>query len=92
MANDTVIPKAQAVALLQKLSTDDAFRAAYKANPRDVLIDLGVHASALSASMAPLTTLADKLVFAHALAQVQADLAECHSCLRPPTVQFSFGK
>lgn len=89
---DNKLDKAHAVALLQKLSTDDAFRAAYMANPRDALLGLGVQSHSLPASMAPLTTLADKLVFAHALAQVQADLAECHSCLRPPTIQMSFGK
>jgi putative modified peptide len=88
---DTVLAKPHAVALLQKLSTDDKFRSEYAANPLKALKSVGVPANELPKSMKPLTTLADKLVFAHALAQVEADLAECHSCLRPPTIRMSFG-
>lgn len=89
---DTVLGKPHAVALLQKLSTDDQFRASYQANPRQALVGLGVPADQLPASMPPLTTLADKLVFAHALAQVQADQADVCSCQHPPTVRMHFGK
>ena len=92
MADDTVLDKPHAAVLLQKLSTDDKFRASYMANPRKALIGLGVPANGLPKSMPALTTLADKLVFAHALAHVQADLAEVTSCLHPPTVKMRFGR
>jgi len=89
---DTVLDKPHAVALLQKLSTDDKFRASYQANPRDALAGLGIPTDKLPANTPPLTTLADKLVFAHAFAQVQADQADVCSCQHPPTVRMHFGK
>jgi putative modified peptide len=92
MANDNVLSKAQAVALLRKLSSDDAFRASYQADPRAALIGLGVAAGGLPPTMAAIATLADKSVFVMALAQVNADLADVHACLVVPTVRISFGK
>ena len=89
---DTVLSKPHAVALLQKLSTDDKFRASYMANPLKALKSIGVPANELPKSMPALTTLADKLVFAHAFAQVQADQAEVTSCLHPPTIRLQFGR
>jgi putative modified peptide len=89
---DTVLDKPHAVALLQRLSTDDKFRASYQSNPRAALIGLGIPADKLPTSTPPLATLADKLVFAHAFAQVQADQADICSCQHPPTVRMLFGK
>jgi putative modified peptide len=88
---DTVLPKAQAVALLQKLSTDDQFRASYMANPLKALESIGVPTNDLPKSMPALTTLADKLVFAHAFAQVEANQAEVTCCLHPPTIKLQLG-
>lgn len=92
MANDTVLSKAQASALLQKLSSDDAFRASYQANPLAALISIGVPTNQLPANMAAISSLADKSVFANALAQVQADLANVCACLQPPKIQINFGR
>jgi len=95
MADDTVLDKPHAVALLQKLSTDDKFRADYMANPRGALLAVGVPANTVSSfpdkAMAPMKTLADKSVFAAALAQVQADLADVCACQKPPQIRFNFG-
>lgn len=92
MANDTVLSKAQAIALLQKLSSDDAFRSSYQANPLAALIGMGVPANQLPANMAPIAALADKSVFANALAHVQADLANVCACQQPPKIQINFGR
>ena len=92
MADDTVLSKPHAVALLQKLSTDDKFRASYMANPREALLGLGVPANSLPKSMPALTTLADKKSFAQGLEQVAADAADCHACLIPPHVRMRGGK
>jgi len=92
MADATVLSKPHAITLLQKLSTDDKFRKAYAANPRDTLLGLGVPENCLPKSMAPLTTLADKKAFEEGLTQVKADAADCHTCLIPPHVQMRKGK
>lgn len=92
MANDTVLSKAQAITLLQKLSSDDAFRASYQADPRSTLIGIGVPADQLPPRMSAIATLADKSVFTVALAQVSADLADVHACQIVPTVRMSLGK
>jgi putative modified peptide len=91
MADDTVLDKPHAVALLQKLSTDDKFRASYKENPSGALTSIGIPANTLPGGMAPIKTLADKSVFAAALAQVQADMANVCTCQVPPQIRFSFG-
>ena len=88
-ANRYVLNKRSAVTLLEKLSSDDAFRASYMANPRDALLGIGVSASELPENMRALDALADKPVFAAALQEVEADLAAVYSCLRPPTVRFN---
>ena len=91
MAGDNVLSKPHAIALLKKLSTDDQFRASYMANPLNALKSIGVSANDLPNSMPPLTTLADKLVFAHAFAQLEANQAEVTCCLHPPTIKLQFG-
>ena len=92
MADDTVLPKAQAVALLQKLSTDDKFRASYLANPRDALLGLGISPDLLPKTMPALSTLASKAAFQQALAQVSSGDADCYGCQVPPHVRLHFGK
>jgi putative modified peptide len=78
-----------ATKLLQKLATDDSFRAKYQADPRSALLKLGVSANEVPAKMDPVATLADKLVFAHALAQVQAGHAVISTCMHPPTISLN---
>ena len=89
---DTILAKAQAVALLQKLSTDDQFRASYLANPRAALTSAGIPGNVVNeVPQGPLNKLADKSVFAAALAQVQADMADVCTCQVPPQIRFRFG-
>ena len=80
------LTKGLATQLLQLLATDDDFRARYKKHPRATLLALGVPASDLPATIPPIATLADKLVFAHALSQVQAGHATVSGCMHPPTI------
>lgn len=89
---DTILPKAQAIALLQKLSSDDQFRSIYLANPRAALATVGVPANVTNeVPDAPLKKLADKTVFAAALMQVQAEMADVCTCQVPPQIRFHFG-
>ena len=89
---DTILPKAQAVALLQKLSTDDKFRASYQANPRDALLGIGISADLLPKTMSAVTTLASKAAFQHALALVDSNDADCYGCQVPPHVRLHLGR
>jgi len=96
MADDTVLTKPHAVALLQKLSTDDKFRASYAANAGKALLKLGVPQATVN-SMPPghsakLGTLADKSAFAAALAQLKSGHADVCVCFHPPTVRLNIGK
>jgi putative modified peptide len=85
--NRYVLSKQSALRLLQKLSTDDSFRAEYMANPRETLLGIGVSSSELPSTMPALEALAGKAAFAQSLAQVEANLANVHACLIPPHVR-----
>ena len=86
---DKLLEQRLAAKLLQKLATDDGFRASYQADPRAALLQIGVPANDLPKKIDPVATLADKLVFAHALAQVQAGQASITACMHPPTISLS---
>lgn len=88
-ANRNILTKRSAVALLEKLSTDSAFRVTYMANPREVLRGIGVSENELPDRMPALEKLADMAVFEAALTEVRQELASVHSCQNPPTVRFN---
>ena len=87
---ETTIGKDQAVALLQKLSTEDDFRASYEKSPSEALKAAGISADILqslpSANLAP-TKLNSKEAFAAALKQVLDDSASVYLCHQSPTVR-----
>ncbi len=89
---ETVLPKAQAIALLQKLAHDDGFRARYQAHPDRAMVEAGVPEAVVRALPAsarkPLSKLASKGSFAAALSEVQADQACVNVCLTPPNISF----
>lgn len=87
---DSALSKEQALDLLQKLSTDDNFRASYEKSPAAALGAAGISSKLLEAL--PAASLASgkllpKEAFAKSLAQVKNDAADVFLCLRPPSVQ-----
>ena len=88
------LDKTYALTLLRRLSDDDAYRAAYAANPAQALRDIGVPESEIA--KLPTTykniTLASKLVFQTALYQVIDGVAAICLCLKPPQVALGFGE
>ncbi|MBL0162285.1 MAG: NHLP-related RiPP peptide [Xanthomonadales bacterium] len=91
---DTMLSKDQAIALLQKLSTDDAFRASYEKSPGEALLAAGISAEVIKSlpreNLAP-HKLNSKEAFAASLQQVRSESANVHLCLRVPTVKLSGG-
>lgn len=89
---DTMLSKDQAIALLQKLSTDDKFRTSYEKSPGDALQAAGIPSEVIKSlpkgNLAP-HKLNSKEAFAAALQQVRSDSANVHLCLRVPTVKLS---
>ena len=86
---DIKISKEQALDLLHKLATDDAFRSSYEISPLAALKSVGIPESvviALSAQDLGATKLIGKDEFQSAFKQVQDDLAEVCLCHRPPSV------
>lgn len=87
---ETTIGKDQAIALLQKLSTDDDFRARYETAPSEALEAAGIPAElirSLPIEVLTPTRLNSKEAFSAALKQVRDDLASVYLCQRPPHVQ-----
>jgi putative modified peptide len=89
-----VLSKAEAIALLERLSTDDAFRARYAARPAEILLEVGVSAetvAGLDDCLRPAHALAEKSVFGIALEQLRRDTVEMAVCLHPPTIRLKAG-
>lgn len=79
--------------LLEKLSTDDAFRDRFAAQPRQVLADLGHMASADNALLcATTTTLASKEEIANARAALRAHLCSHNTMAMSWVFCFEAGK
>ncbi len=89
------LPKAQELQVLNKLATDDDYRARFEKNPAAALKEVGVDEATLNqldpASLQP-GQLADKA----AIAATHAKLAEAnmsdHVCLIVPFLRTSYGK
>ena len=89
LMSDIQLSKEQALELLHKLATDDAFRSSYEASPLAALKSAGVPEGvvlALSTQGLEPTRLMGKDQFQNAFQQVQDDLAEVCLCHRPPSV------
>ena len=89
---DTRLGKDQAISLLEKLSTDDSFRASYEKSPPAALRAFGIPEQMInslsSESLAPIK-LTSKDAFHEALMQVRKDTADVFLCLRVPTVRLN---
>jgi len=87
---DTMLPRGQALALLQRLATDDAFRATYQASPAAALKAAGIPAEIVdglaSTSLSP-ATLRPREVFEQAYRQVRDEAAAVCLCHRPPEIR-----
>ena len=89
-----LLKKDYALALLRRLADDDAYRAAYEANPAQALRDIGVPESDI-AKLPPSyknIRLASKLVFQTALYQVIDGVAAICLCHKPPQIALGFGE
>ena len=87
---DTMLTRGQALALLQRLAEDDAFRATYESSPAVALKAAGIPADVVDAlgatSLAPLR-LRPRDAFRQALAQVRDEVAAVCLCHRPPEIR-----
>lgn len=74
-------------AVLDKLATDDGFRASFQKNPREATRSLGTDDEAIdSLSDAPLAKLADKASFAKSRGQVRKQLLDARAPFMPITL------
>jgi putative modified peptide len=91
---DSKLSREHSLALLQKLATDDAYRARYEEKPAAALAELGVpHETIinLKASCLASTTLADKGHFQTAHGQLTAAAADQCVGMIIPSVKLNFG-
>lgn len=70
----SILPPEIVQVLLKRLSSDDAFRAAFAGGPAKALISLGADAESVSACHTPLASLGGKEEFARAAAQLAGRL------------------
>jgi len=71
-------------AVLDKLATDDDFRASFQKNPREATRSLGVDDEAIdSLPEAPVAKLADKASFAKSRGQVRKQLMDARAPFMP---------
>ena len=91
MATDAVLMKDYALVLLRKLADDDAFRAAFGANPAQALRSIGVPEDEIGRLPPDYKniSLASKLVFQTALYQLIDGTAVVYLCHIPPTLRLS---
>ena len=91
---DTSLPREQALALLQRLANDDAFRTSYETSPAAALKAAGISAEIIAAlaptSLAP-TRLRSREAFQKAYEQVREKEAEVCLCHRPPEISLRSG-
>lgn len=74
-------------AVLDKLSTDDDFRARFQKNPREATRSLGIEDDAIdSLSDAPVAELADKASFSKSRGQVRQQLLDARAPFNPITL------
>jgi putative modified peptide len=86
---DAVLDKSYALVLLRKLADDDAFRAAFEADPAKALRSIGVPEDEIK-NLPPSyknIKLASKLIFQTALYQVIDGTAVVCLCHTPPTLK-----
>ena len=92
--SNTRLPKAQELSLMQKLSTDDAYRSRFEKSPTDALKEIGVSDSDIAAldpaSLKP-GTLADKDKIAGAHKQLEASNLGDHACMVFPFLRLNYG-
>ena len=93
--SNTRLPKSHELNLMQKLSTDDAYRSRFEKSPTDALREIGVSDSDIAAldpaNLKP-GPLADKDKIAAAHQQLDArDLCE-HACMVFPVMRLNYGK
>ncbi|HEY6984842.1 MAG TPA: NHLP-related RiPP peptide [Rhodanobacteraceae bacterium] len=90
---DAILGTQYALVLLRRLAEDDAYRAAYEADPAKALRAIGVPDSDIS-QLPPTYKnihLASKLVFQTALYQVIDKTAVVCLCHTPPTLKLAVG-
>jgi len=92
--SDTRLPKDQELALLRKLSSDDAYRSRFEKSPADALKEIGVSDSDIaaldSANLQPGTLAAkDKIAAAHQ--QLDAEVFSDHACMIFPLMRLNYG-
>ena len=94
MASPTV-SKQQMLKLLDKLSSDDAFRSRFEKDPKAALIEAGIPAAQVAAfpadQLAP-WTLPDKNHFRAERERVANDIAEECMCMVAPTSKLGGGQ
>lgn len=93
MATDAILMKDYALVLLRKLADDDAFRAAFEANPAQALRSIGVPEDEIGRLPPDYKNikLASKLIFQTALYQVIDGTAVVCLCHTPPTLKLAVG-
>ena len=92
--SDKRLPKEHELQVLNKLSTDDAFRAHFESDPSGALKAAGVPESAISsldaANLKP-GKLADKSVIAATYDKVNDDNLGLHVCMIFPLMRLNYG-
>jgi putative modified peptide len=92
--SETRLPKAQELTLMQKLSSDDAYRSRFEKSPTDALKEIGVSDSDIAAldpaNLKP-GPLADKKTIAAAHKQLDADALGGHTCMIMPLMRTNYG-
>ncbi|MGB0133608.1 NHLP-related RiPP peptide [Dokdonella sp.] len=92
--SDARLPKAQELSLMQKLSSDDAYRSRFEKSPTDALKEIGVSDADIAAldpaNLKP-GTLADKDKIAAAHKQLDVDAMGGHACMIFPLMRLNYG-
>ncbi len=90
----TRLPKEYELAVMKKLSTDDAYRARFEKSPSDALKEIGVsesHIAAMDPSNLQPGKLADKAAIAEAYASLDAENLTRHACMIWPLLRMNYG-
>ena len=93
--SDSQLSKEHELGLLQKLSTDDAFRSRFEQNPAGALKEIGVpdaEIAALPAENLKPGLLADKAAIATAHQQLAEAKSSNHICMVAPFMRTNYGE
>lgn len=89
--SDAVLTKAQGIALLRELATNDAFRTRFEEKPAAALVELGIPAHTvvnLPAACQVPRKIADAKSMLAALDELEKDVSDACLTMSPPKVSF----